>query len=84
VSRKFSATVVEIENAEGENPRVVLLCSAGASVSPKDKIGIPAIFCDQQYTISATDRIKIIGKGKASAKLGQILEVEVISASSGE
>jgi hypothetical protein len=83
MKRKFLATVVEIENAEGENPRVVLQCSAGATVSPKETIAVPAIFCDQEYIIAATDRIKIMGKGKPSAKVGQTLEVEVISTSGG-
>jgi hypothetical protein len=29
MKRKFPATIVEIESIEGENPRVVLQCSAG-------------------------------------------------------
>ncbi|HEY6839734.1 MAG TPA: hypothetical protein VI114_00840 [Chthoniobacterales bacterium] len=81
MKRKFPATVVEIENVEGENPRVVLQCSAGETVSSKDKIAVHAVFCDQEYVIAATDRIKIIGKGKPSAEVGQTLEVEVISTS---
>jgi hypothetical protein len=81
MKRKFPATVVEIENAEGENPRVVLECSAGEKVSSKDKIAVHAIFCDQEYMITAIDRIKITGKGKPSAEVGQTLEVEVISTS---
>jgi hypothetical protein len=81
MKRKFSATIVEIENIEGENPRVVLQCSAGEIVSSKDRFAVPAIFCDQEYIIAATDRIKVIGKGKPSAEVGQTLEVEVISTS---
>ena len=50
-------------------------------MSSKDKIAVHAIFCDQEYVIAATDRIKIIGKGKPSADVGQTLEVEVISMS---
>jgi hypothetical protein len=84
MKRKFPATVVEIENATGENPRVVLRCSAGETVSSKDKIAVPAIFCDQDYIIAGTDRIKIIGKGKPSATVGQTLQVEVITASAAE
>ena len=50
-------------------------------MSSKDKIAVHAVFCDQEYVIAATDRIKIIGKGKPSAEVGQTLEVEVISTS---
>jgi hypothetical protein len=40
-----------------------------------------AIFHEQQPVIAAPDRVKILGKGKPSVSLGELVEIRVISGS---
>lgn len=69
--------MVQIENEEGEHPRVVLQCPEGEFLEPKSSLRTKAIFLDQEPLVVASDRIKVVGKGKPCVKLGDTVIVEV-------
>jgi hypothetical protein len=77
MKRTIQTIVVQIENEEGEHPRVVLQCPKGELLEPKSSFKTKAIFLDQEPLAVASDRIKVVGKGKPCVKLGDIVVVEV-------
>jgi hypothetical protein len=79
MKRTIQTKVVEIENEGGEHPRVVLQCPEGELLEPKSSFKTKAIFIDQEPLVAASDRIKVLGKGKPSVNLGDTVVVEVVS-----
>jgi hypothetical protein len=77
--RTIQTQVISIENEDGENPRVVLQCPEGEIISPKTAVMTKAIFRDQEPLVAATDRIKVLGKGKPSVDVGDTVEVQLLT-----
>ena len=48
MKRTIQTMVVQIENEEGEHPRVVLQCPEGEFLEPKSSLKTKAIFLDQE------------------------------------
>jgi hypothetical protein len=79
MSETIQATVIHIENEEGEQPVVVLRCLAGKPISPKATVTAQAVLRDQEIVIEATNRVKVLGKGKPSVGLGDTVEIRVVA-----
>jgi hypothetical protein len=71
--------VVRIENEQGERPSVMLRCLGGGAIPPKASVTAKAIFCDQEVMVAGPDHIKVLGKGKPSVGVGDMVEINVIS-----
>ena len=54
-------------------------CNVPRAKCAKATVRAKAIFRDQEALIAATDRIKVLGKGRPYLNLGYTVEVQVIS-----
>jgi hypothetical protein len=79
MSETIQATVIHIANEEGEQPVVVLRCLVGKPISPKATVTAQAVLRDQEIVIEATNRVKVLGKGKSSVGLGDTVEIRVVA-----
>jgi hypothetical protein len=79
MSQTIQATVIHIENDQGEQPVVVLRCLAGEPISLKATVTAQAILLDQEVLIAAKDRVKVVGKGKPCVALGDTVEIRVVA-----
>jgi hypothetical protein len=52
------------------------------NLSPKATVTAQAILRDQEVLIAATDRVKVLGKGKPSVVLGDTVEIRVVAEAS--
>jgi hypothetical protein len=75
---RIPTTVVRIENEEGEHPSVVLRCPGCEAIAPKARVSAKAILCEQEALIVGPDCVKILGKGKPSVGVGDIVEITVL------
>jgi hypothetical protein len=82
MTQTIQAKVIHIEDEEGEQPVVVLQCLEGEPISPKATVTAEAILRDQEVLIAATDRVKVLGKGKPSVSLGDTVEIRVVAEAS--
>ena len=79
MTKTIQTKVASIENGTPEC--VVLECLNGETIPPKAKLTTRAIFHEQHSVIASPDRVKILGKGKPSVSLGELVEIRVISGS---
>ncbi len=77
----MQTTVTGIEDEEGQNPHVVLQCRDGETIPEKATVTTRSIFCEQQPVVVSTDRVKVLGKGQPSVRLGELVEITVVSRS---
>jgi hypothetical protein len=79
MKQTIQTTVVQIDNEDGEYPAVTLQCSGEETIPLKATISAKAILCEQQVLVAGRDRLKILGKGKPSVSVGDIVEICVAS-----
>jgi hypothetical protein len=82
MSQTMQEKVIHIENEQANQAVVVLRCLAGEPISPKATVTAQAILRDQEVLIAATDRVKVLGKGKPSVVLGDTVEIRVVAEAS--
>lgn len=76
MTQRIQTKVVRIENEEGETPSVVLRCP-GEAIAPKATVTTKAILCEQEVLVAGPDCVKVLGKGKPSVGVGDLVEINV-------
>jgi hypothetical protein len=77
MTKTIQTKVASIEN--GARECVVLECLNGETIPPKATVMTRAIFHEQQPVIASPDRVRILGKGEPSVRLGELVEIRVVA-----
>jgi hypothetical protein len=77
MKRRIETKVIAIEDEAGEKSLVILQCPEGETIAAKATVSANPIMVDQEQLVAAIDRINVVGKGKPSVHLGDMVEVQV-------
>jgi hypothetical protein len=81
MKRTIQMTVNRIEKNSGGDWSVLLQCPQDVKIAPKTTVMTKAIFSEQEAMVDSAERVKVIGKGEPNIKLGETVEVNVVSSS---